>query len=148
LLSGKKPAKVWWCNQPHWCGEVQSQQRFRNSKKDEAYYLCLNDENSSIYWQWKNENIFPPKLGELNGIEINDNIKIEFGRGSHFWFDLSAKTIYLELANDSDIDINELLEISHRFGEVRLIEYDENKIQQYSYHENLGLYQEIGDKDE
>ncbi|HIL03330.1 MAG TPA: type I-F CRISPR-associated helicase Cas3 [Candidatus Thioglobus autotrophicus] len=148
LFSDDSGAKLWWKNRPHWCGEMQRQQRFRDSKKDEAYYLCLNDENSSIYWQWKNENVFPPKLGELSGIEINDKVPIEFGRDSHFWFDLSAKTIYSELANDPDIDINDILEISHRFGEVRLIEYDKNKTEQYSYHENLGLHQEIGDKNE
>ena len=148
LFSDDCGAKLWWKNHPHWCGEMQRQQRFRDSPKDEAYYLCLNDENSPLYWQWKNENVYPPKLGEVSGIEINDKIAIEFGNGSHFWFDLSAKTIYSELANDPDIEINELLEISHRFGEVRLIEYDNNKTEQYSYHENLGLYQEIGDKDE
>jgi len=146
LLSGNEPAKVWWKNQPHWCGEVQRQQRFRASKKDEAYYLCLNNENSPIYWQWKNEAVFPPKLGDLSGIEINGNISIEYGKGNYFWFDLSAKTIYSELAKDPDIKMTELLEISHRFGEIRLIEYNENKIEQYSYHENLGLYQELGDK--
>ncbi len=148
LFSDNSGAKLWWKNHPHWCGEMQGQQRFRNSKKDEAYYLCLSNENSPIYWQWKNEAVFPPKLGDLSGIEINDNISIEHEKGNCFWFDLSAKTVYSELANDSDIEMNDILEISHRFGEVRLIEYDENKIEQYSYHENLGLYQEIGDKDE
>ncbi|MDC9727695.1 MAG: type I-F CRISPR-associated helicase Cas3f, partial [Methyloprofundus sp.] len=148
LLSGNEPAKIWWKNHPHWCGEVQSQQRFRASPKDEAYYLCINDENAVLYWQWKNETVFPPQFGEPNGIEINDNVLIELGNGSHFWFDLSAKKIYSELVSDPAINMTELLEISHRFGEVRLIEYDENTIKQYSYHENLGLYQEIGDKDE
>ncbi len=148
LLSGNEPAKIWWENYPHWCGEVQRQQRFRASPKDEAYYLCLNDENSSLYWQWKNEAVFPPKLGEPSGIEINDKVQIEQGNNSYFWFDLSAKKIYAELASDPGIDINDVLEISHRFGEVRLIEYEDNKTERYSYHGNLGLYQEIGADDE
>lgn len=148
LFSENIGAKLWWKKHPHWCGEIQRQQRFRDSRKDEAYYLCIDGENSEPYWQWKNENVFPPKLGEPSGIEFNDDVSVEFGENSYFWFDLSAKTIYSELASDPDIEIDDLLEISHRFGEVRLIEYDENKTGQYSYHENLGLYQEIGAKDE
>ncbi|WP_233144643.1 type I-F CRISPR-associated helicase Cas3f [Methyloprofundus sedimenti] len=145
LLSGNEPAKLWWESNPQWCGEMQRQQRFRDSKKDEAYYLCLKDEHSNTYWQWKNEAVYPPKLGDLSGIEINDDVPIEFGSNSHFWFDLSAKTIYFELMNDPNIDMDDLLAISYRFGEVRLIEYNKNEIKQYSYHENLGLYQKIGD---
>jgi CRISPR-associated endonuclease/helicase Cas3 len=26
-------ARAWWQNQPHWCGELQRQQRFRKSQK-------------------------------------------------------------------------------------------------------------------
>ncbi|MCX7067530.1 MAG: type I-F CRISPR-associated helicase Cas3f [Methylococcales bacterium] len=145
LFSNNDGAKIWWKNHPHWCGEVQRQQRFRQSKKDEAYYLCLKDENSNTYWQWKNENVSPPKFGELVGITINNNIEIELGKNSFFWFNLNAEKIYSALAKDFHDD---LLTISHRFGEVRLVEYDDNKIEQYNYHENLGLYQEIGNKDD
>jgi len=145
LFSGNEPAKVWWNNHPQWCGEVQRQQRFRNSKKDGAYYFCLDSEHSDLYWQWKNEKVYPPKLGELSGIEINRDKPIECGKDSYFWFDLNAKTIYSELARDLGMSLKE---VSHRFGEVRLIEYDTNKTEQYHYHENLGLYQAIGDKNE
>ena len=51
LLVGEESAKYWWENKPHWCGEMQSQQRFRKSEKDEAYYLFLDDEQEdTLTW--------------------------------------------------------------------------------------------------
>lgn len=146
LFANNNGAKLWWKHKPQWCGEMQRQQRFRQSKKDEAYYLCLNDKNSEPYWQWKNESVYPPKFGELSGIEINDEAEIKFGKNNHFWFNLNAKTIYLALAKDMGTD--DLLKISHRFGAVRLVNYNENKTEQYQHHKNLGLYKEIGARDE
>ncbi len=145
LFSGNKPAEVWWKNSPHWCGEVQRQQRFRNSKKDEAYYLWLiSSDYSEPCWKWKNENVYPPKFGEVCGITINSVRVSGFGQGSNFWFDLSAVAIYEKLADDFNIDLSE---VSRRFGEVRLIEYNTNQ-EEYNYAPNLGLYKTIGNKHE
>jgi CRISPR-associated endonuclease/helicase Cas3 len=46
LFDREAGARLWWKNHPHWCGEVQRQQRFRDAKKDEAYYLWLEDKYS------------------------------------------------------------------------------------------------------
>lgn len=141
LFSGSEPAKIWWENTPYWCGEVQRQQRFRNSKKDDAYYLWLTDELGDKQWKWKNEQIFPPKFGEpLIDIKNRQDNEIELGSGSQFWFDLTVQTIYAKLASDFNIDLKE---VSMRFGEVRLTEYDNNQ-QEYCYYPNFGVYQEIG----
>jgi CRISPR-associated endonuclease/helicase Cas3 len=143
LFKGNKPANVWWKHHPQWCGEVQRQQRFRQSLKDEAYYLWIADEYSPAKWQWKNENVKPVKFGELSDISI-DNIQFHnCGAGNDFWFDLDAKTIYAQLADE--LNINTLEEISRQFGEVRLVEY-ENCPQEYKYHPNLGLFQEIKER--
>jgi CRISPR-associated endonuclease/helicase Cas3 len=134
-------ADVWWKSKPHWCGEVQRQQRFRNSKSDEAYYLWLDNEYSKVKWCWKNENVMPAKFGE-GDIRIThlpiENLKL--GSGSHFWFDLDAKQIYSQLVHDFKIDMPE---VSKRFGEVRLISYD-NSVEEYEYYPQLGVYQVIG----
>ena len=91
-------------------------------------------------WQWKNENVKPAKFGELSGVSI-ENIQLNsHGAGNDFWFDLDAKAIYAQLADE--LNINTLEEVSRQFGEVRLIEY-ENRPQEYEYHPNLGLFQEI-----
>jgi CRISPR-associated endonuclease/helicase Cas3 len=136
LVGEQKSAKAWWKNHPHWCGEVQRQQRFRQSKSDEAYYLWLTDEYSSPHWLWKNEEVYPAKFGEGSIIIKHEN-NLTFGVGIDFWFDLKAITIYSELAKDMGIDLEE---VSQRFGEVRLINYSNNQYQKYNYHPNLGLY--------
>jgi len=142
LFSGDSPANVWWKNSPYWCGEVQRQQRFRNSKKDEAYFLWLAEEYAKPCWKWKNEQLYPPRFGEgLIDIKNIPNNEIELGVGVQFWFDLNTRTIYSELANDFNIDLKE---VSMRFGEVRITEYNRGQQQEYCYHPSLGIYQERG----
>ena len=104
LLSGEEAANVWWERFPQWCGEVQRQQRFRNSPKDEAYYLWISDESSPAKWRWKNENVIPAKFAELVSISIDDISAIDYGKGNDFWFELNEKTIYSQLAEDFQID--------------------------------------------
>ena len=147
---GKKPPKaanIWWKARPHWSGEIQRQQRFRQSKQDEAFYLWLENDYSKPYWRWKNEAKRPPELGDLSGTNIHidpPNERLVFGNCSHFWLDLDSKTVYAQLATDFSTD--NLADISKRFGEVRLIEYDNHQIQEYEYHPELGIYQNIGAK--
>jgi len=131
-------ASVWWENKPHWSGEVQRQQRFRQSQNDEAYYLCYNDQFSLPTWKWKNEAIrrseFSEPLIEIKNIKLN-NISTNTG----FWFTLDALEIYEELSKKFEV---ELLEISKRFGEVRLRQNNGT----YFYEPNLGVYQEESDE--
>jgi len=147
LFSDKGSAMMWWRNSPHWCGEMQRQQRFRSSPKDEAFYLCLQDVNARHEWKRKNENVYPAEFGETSGggISITDDSLVNLGKGSHFWFELNASSIYEALVNDPIINGNKFNEISEQFGEVRLVAYNDNKKEVYLYHENLGLYKELGE---
>ncbi|MFW8602366.1 type I-F CRISPR-associated helicase Cas3f [Desulfobacterota bacterium M19] len=147
LFKGEKPANIWWKNDPQqdrplWCGEVQRQQRFRKSPRDEAFYLWIIDEYRAAEWKWKNESVNPAKFGELSGISIEKFKLNSYGIGNDFWFDLDAKTIYAQLA--TELNISTLEEVSRQFGEVRLVEYEKSP-QEYKYHPNLGLFQEIGE---
>jgi CRISPR-associated endonuclease/helicase Cas3 len=139
LFDREAGARLWWKNHPHWCGEVQRQQRFRDAKKDEAYYLWLEDKYSDPSWKWKNEEVSPPEFGEplskINRVEHD-----EFGAGVDFWFKQDALTVYQQLAVDFGL---ELIEVSRRFGEVRLIEYGDT-VQEYNYDPAMGVYQDIG----
>jgi CRISPR-associated endonuclease/helicase Cas3 len=131
-------ASVWWKNQPHWCGEVQRQQRFRASQKDEAYYLILKCQYSDITWQWKNENVYPARFCEPL-IEIrSDTVKVV--EGHCFWFNLDAQNVYAALERDFGI---ELSEVGRRFGELRLADYSNGEAQVFNYHPNFGVYQEV-----
>jgi len=141
LFNKDSGSRLWWEHHPQWCGEVQNQQRFRDSQKDEAYYLWLEDEYSALAWKWKNEYVSPAEFGAPL-IRIN-KVELEFlGPGNNFWFDQDALTIYQELADDMS---DSLSGISRRFGEVRLIEY-KNSTVEYNYHHQLGIYQNIGSK--
>ncbi len=150
LFSGEKPAKVWWEKQPHWCGEVQRQQKFRQSQSDNAFYLWVKDEYSSSEWKWLNEDVYPSKFGENSLVSITEqaNDEIVQARGNFFGFDLSAKAVYQQLIEAfkvNGIEYN-LEEVSRRFGEIRLTEFNPEQQAQYSYHPNLGIYQEVGNK--
>jgi len=151
--SENKPiaANIWWQANPHWCGEVQRQQRFRKSEPDEAYYLWLADKDADPTWRWMNENVRPPKFGEgaIRFTSIS-SANIRLGVGSNFWFQLDAKTIYYMLSRDlPDIDEGDLAAVSQRFGELRLIEYSNSSDQEYEYHPELGVYKKLeGNTDE
>lgn len=142
LFTGTKNAKLWWSEQPHWCGEMQKQQRFRESKKDEAYYLFVEYEYRSPDWRWLNENAQPLKepTKEL-GIELKQVSSLDKGKNSGLWFDTRPLAVYSQLAQDIGID---LPEVSRRYGEVRVVEYKGND-KPYFWHESLGLFQEVKD---
>ncbi|WP_321368793.1 type I-F CRISPR-associated helicase Cas3f [uncultured Desulfuromusa sp.] len=139
LFDKKTGARLWWEKHPHWCGEVQRQQRFRDSKKNEAYFLWLDDEYSKPIWKWKNEGISPPEFGEPIA-KINSVVLEDIGSGNDFWFKQDALTVYQQLSEDFGFELGE---VSRRFGEVRLTEYG-NTVQEYNYHSSLGIYQDIG----
>ncbi len=139
LFTGNSPAQIWWKNQPHWCGEVQRQQRFRDSNKDEAYYLWLDNAYREPRWKWKNEQVSPPEYGEPT-ISINKTKLETIAVNNHFWFELDALSVYQKLSDDMGLD---LIQVSRKFGEVRLTEYENGNSEEYNYHPQLGVYQDV-----
>lgn len=139
LFKNPNSAKLWWKEQAHWSGVLQDLQPFRKSAKDEALFFII--ENDEFKWQWKNEAVFPPKLGAISGagISIVDEENNQLAEGFSFWFDLNTQKIYSELAEDFAIT-NE--QASLCFGELRLISYKKNDINEYKYFNNFGVYQE------
>ncbi|MGL5908082.1 MAG: hypothetical protein ACRCZA_15460 [Shewanella sp.] len=140
LFKNPDSAKIWWKEQVHWCGVVQNLQVFRKSAKDEAVYLLNKDDE--LMWAWKNEAAYPPKMGALSGsgISIKDESATFPTADISFWFDLNPLTIYAELASDFNISTEE---VSQRFGEIRLVSYKKNDINEYKWSANLGVYQEV-----
>lgn len=139
-LNEKSLAAFWWKEHTHWCGVLQKLQVFRKSVKDEALYLLYK--NNELIWEWKNEAVYPPKMGVLSGsgISIKEESAIKPADGVNFWFDLTADRIYTELANDFNISEEDT---SRRFGELRLVSYKKDDINEYKYFPNLGIYQEV-----
>jgi CRISPR-associated endonuclease/helicase Cas3 len=141
LFQGRESGKIWWRNHPHWCGEVQRQQRFRKSKDNDAYYLCVDDAYKTPYFIWLNEDTHPPRRSEVSKIQI-DFLPEELAQGEnvYFWFDLDPFKIYSRLAKELGLD---LPEVSSRFGELRVTDFGSNRVNEYRYHKNLGLFQEV-----
>ena len=139
LFVADESANVWWKERVHWSGVLQHLQPFRKSAKDEALYLLIN--NDELEWQWRNEAVYPTKMGAISGagIEIN-NASVEMTKSISFWFDLDPLNIYQQLAGDLNIDEEEA---AWRFGELRLISYKKDDINIYKYFKNFGVYQEV-----
>lgn len=139
LFKHSNSAKLWWKEQAHWSGILQHLQPFRKSAKDEALFLTL--ENDELRWQWKNEAVYPPKLGAVSGagIAITEE-DVQLVEGFSFWFELDAREIYTVLAKDFAISEEKA---SQRFGELRLVSYKKNDINEYRYSNNFGVYQEV-----
>jgi CRISPR-associated endonuclease/helicase Cas3 len=133
-----KPANIWFDgkSKPHWCGEVQKQQRFRKSDKQEICALTFNDSYAKPSWQMKDSTLFPAKFSPLSGLLIDDFDDLKLAPSNDQWFELNPHAIFEELAEKFNISLREA---SERFGEVsvRLHGNDETK---YFYHNNLGLY--------
>ncbi len=142
LFSCKYGVKLWWDKNPTWCGEMQRQQKFRSSKKDEPYYLWLEDEYADISWRWKNEDVYPAKFSDdADIVPISDDELDDFGLNCDFWFNIDVENIYQKLAKDFSI---ELKEVSKIFGEVRLVEYKDGH-QDYKFSPVLGVYNIVKD---
>lgn len=137
LLESPNAAKCWWVNSPYWCGEVQKQQKFRDSLKDEAFNLFINSDKS-IYFQRKNEYVYPVDWGANNGV-IEHVDELVISASNSIWIELDSYNIYQTLADDFGKSLDE---IGKTFGEVRITE---NKKESYkhSYHEYLGLFRGI-----
>lgn len=140
LFRSDLSASLWWKEQAHWSAVLQKRQPFRESVKDEALYLLADDHK--LYWQWLDESVYPPKMGAISGagIEIVEEEEPPLSIGFSFWFDLNPFNIYQQLAQDFNVSLEE---ISRRFGEIRLVSYKKNDINQYRYMKNFGIYREV-----
>ena len=143
LIRQKKGADVWWTSTPQWSGEIQRQQPFRKSAKDEAYFLFIEDDDRRPQWKWLNENVYPAKLGEPTEISIATAPELEFGAYSGFWFEQDADFVYRQLASLFQCSLHE---VSRRFGELRITDYKSSAIEQYCYSDYLGAFKEINDQ--
>lgn len=141
LLSRPNSARLWWEEKIHWSGIIQKLKPFRDSRRDVPLYLIATDDG--VDWQWKNEAVRPPKMGAMSGsgIIIVDEELPNLADRVSFLFDLNPNGIYETLTRDFDL-ISEK-EASLRFGEMRLVSYKSDDINEYKYCVNLGIYQEV-----
>ena len=145
----KKHASNWWRNQPHWSGEIQSQQRFRDSVKGDSYHLWLTDAFNKPSFKWADPDEHDPtkrfhaSKGAGTIFNIQDSHDLTLGRNSHFWFDLTPLAVYQELIEDFSYQDKhyDLEDISKKFGEIKPSPYQDQNVP-FIYQYQLGLYQE------
>lgn len=145
----KSHASNWWLHKPHWSGEVQRQQRFRDSVKSDSYHLWLTDTfiEPTFKWADPDENDptkrFHPSKNVGVTFYIKDSNELLVGTGNKFWFDSTPLTVYQELIEEfSKQDKNyDLEKISQKFGEIKPSPYQDDNVP-FIYQYQLGLYQE------
>ena len=147
--TNKKHASNWWLHLPHWSGEIQRQQRFRESVTADSYHLWLTNTFSKPIFKWADPKEFNPikrfhdakNVGA--GFEIKDSDDLTLGIGSRFWFDLAPLAVYQALIEDFSHKEKayDLEDISKKFGEIKPSPYQDKNVP-FIYHYQLGLYQE------
>ena len=135
-----KAADHWWKNQLHWCGELQNQQRFRQSDCAESYRLWIERAYKAPSFKWFDTAEKDPqkriKLPEQNGTVIRFEHELQTAVQIDFWIDLNPVPIYQHLA--TELCSGDLESVSLRFGEIIIVDYKTGE--RYSYHNQLGLF--------
>lgn len=129
-------ARLWWKNEVTWCAEIQRRQAFRQSFPDQAYCLYLDEDREQPVWQIKNERVYPIEYADISNIS---GIDIQIAEGIRPWFETDVPRQYEEL---SDLFDRPLKYVSRCFGEVRLREYPDHRVD-WCYSPFLGVFQEF-----
>ena len=123
----RPPASFWWREHPHWNGEMQRRTPFRQSGKEDAYYLWIADEDD--------EPVFMVADEGGSGFKQNNiarSVSLSMAEGVSAWIEPNYSALYQKIAEAKQW---ELCWVSARFGEVRLRE-NEN----WCWHPLLGVF--------
>lgn len=130
-------AKLWWRKQPTWCAQLQYLQPFRKSSLDQPYYLCIEEEGEKSFFAELDVNQpFKNGLPAMKASQF-EHESLSLAKGVVPWVDLATEAVYQRLAEKFDM---ELLEVSVRFGELRLRDATNGG---WNYHPLLGAYAKL-----
>ncbi len=138
-----RSAKPWWKENIHWSGELQSQQKFRESEgRDIILCRYLESELHPIKWKEKvnKKTAYEHnRLESLENVDITPENTINYGSSVDFWYNFDEEKIYLELLTTLE-NYENLSAVSRRFGELIAPVYKNANKQYFNYHIQLGLY--------
>ncbi|MGK6328346.1 type I-F CRISPR-associated helicase Cas3f [Erwinia sp. DT-104] len=121
-------AALWWRKPVSWCGEMQKRRPFRQSSPDELHYLLMKEEgDAGRFWQ-PDDGIVGRKASAMEYVAIP-----ELAEGVAIWIAPDYQQIYTRLADELGM---ELVEVSERFGEIRL----DKKEEAWHFHPLLGVF--------
>lgn len=140
-----KEANLWWRSthphDAHWNAEFIRQTEFRQSQPQEAFVLRVEDE--ALCWSQLDTSKKPYCYVSKETRFTQDNPPL--AQGCHWWFSHSVLDTYQHYANA----LNSTLQwASEQLGEVSLrAEQNEQSIT-WSWHPQLGIYQDITTKED
>ncbi|WP_380181980.1 type I-F CRISPR-associated helicase Cas3f [Kalamiella sp. sgz302252] len=121
-------AALWWRKPVSWCGEMQKRRPFRQSSPDRLHYLLIEDEGEKPTFYQPDEGFAGQKTSAIDNIadpELAEDVTM--------WIKPDYQQLYTGLADELRM---ELVEVSKRFGEIRLPERDE----EWRFHPLLGVF--------
>lgn len=130
----KNRAAFWWQKESrdvHLFGEMQRQQRFRESSPTTDYHLFAGDEGNAF----KAFDAYANHYAEVD--MIKKFTMPPLGRGVELWFTSDITAIYEDLARKFDMDLDKIAE---QFGTMSLENDPDNEITIWNYHPFLGAF--------
>lgn len=130
----KNRAAFWWQKESkdvHLFGEMQRQQRFRESSPNTDYYLFVGDEGNAF-------KAFDSYANHYVEVDVIKPFAMpSLGRGVKLWFTSDITPIYEDLARKFDMDFDKIAE---QFGVMSLENDTGNEITLWNYNPFLGAF--------
>jgi len=135
-LLGKKEdsvsysASLWWRKPVSWCGELQKLRPFRPSPPDELHFWLIEEEGDEGQFCTPDEGAAGYKK---SAIDLAADSKL--AKGVSAWIVPDYQQVYTSLADELGM---ELVEVSQKFGEIRLREKKNGE--GWQFHPLLGVF--------
>jgi CRISPR-associated endonuclease/helicase Cas3 len=135
---GKPYAALWWRHNAHWCYELQSRTRFRESAPDIEYLLYFEDEGETpVFQKYSDPGVLEPCEKEFERVKMDPP-----ANGISLWGEDELVNTILSLAELLNMQIKETC---LQFAVLRLIEKKTKTGEEirWQYHPTFGVYREI-----
>ncbi len=140
-----KEADIWWseCTATHasWNGEFIRQTEFRKSQMQEAFVLRIDEDEQLIWCQLDTTQKpyrYTPKNSRFNSEDII------LAQGCHWWFAETPIDIYQYFSEALDCNLQKA---SQQLGEINLRAEKEEQLITWSWHPQLGVYEQSKNKE-
>lgn len=135
-LLGKKEdansysASLWWRKPVSWCGELQKLRPFRASPSDELHFWLIEEEGEDGQFCTPDEGAAGYKKSA-----IDLAVEPKLAQGVSAWIVPDYQQVYTNLADELGM---ELIEVSQKFGEIRLRKKKDGE--GWLFHPLLGVF--------
>jgi len=137
----KNTAKLWWEHDATWCGEIQSNQPFRQSYAMDDYNLNVSY-NNMLIWQKKKQGEYPVQYESTNDIRPMSSTELKIATGNYSWFEMSISSSIKRLQEELKPTVEEG-EAYKKFSHIQLRKNKKDDVSRWKYHEYLGVFKEL-----